>query len=146
MTTDEQIEAAYATWDGRINIYRAAIGGWVIQLGDHHSPARQTSHGETLTEAIAKAAELKPLPIIPRRPEMGELAHLEPRKSGKWWTMWDPVRQREFRCTTKTKRESLEAIERFKTNALRSQEAWDAEYGQLVSTGEPGVNFYYRTT
>lgn len=143
MTTDEQIEAAYATWNGQINIYRAAIGGWVIQLGEHHSPTKQTATGETLTEAIAKAAELKPLPIIPRRPEMGEVAHLEPKKSGNWWTMWDPVRQREFHCVTKTKRESLEAIERFKANAIRAQETWDEEYGQLLASGVEGVDFYW---
>jgi hypothetical protein len=142
--TEHDVDALVAQLDERgerWSLYRAALGHWVVSMGDgRDDPAARSVDGQTIGEALAAAVAKPRLPVIPRRPEpLGYLTIRKATAGDPWWVEQDG----HYVTGTRTRKAAQEYIDRAQQRHAQAQEAWLREHGHFVDTHVEGVDFYW---
>lgn len=138
----ETLDQRGEKWD----LYRCHDKDWIVLLGGNLggpvTPDRnsRTVRGKTILGALEAAVASVPLPVVPRKPEPWA-ATLEVRKSGSKWGIYDPSTQRTMAGDMKTKTIAQTNLATWVTREAETLAAWEAEYGPIVASGTPEVDF-----
>ncbi len=126
----ETLDAKYSRWD----LWRTALKAWCVKIDG------EVISGDTIEEALAKAAEFKQLPKIPRCPSVLWREKFAAVKSGSKWNL--TYQGNVWFGNIATKKAAESAADGFVERANKAFEDWRASFGR-ISMGVEGVDFRY---
>ena len=136
------VDAMVSTLDERYgkngwDMWRAAIGGWVVKIESDKS----THSKPTIGQALQWAIDHKPLPVVPRRPSLFSADGADIYKAGKrGWRV--EYRGRDCCVWLDTKKLAEQWAKQEEERADKAYENWMANYGWTLGKQE-GVDFRY---
>lgn len=139
MTADElavKLDAKYVATIWRL--WRAGYKDrWVADVaGDKHS----TCDGATIAEALQKLLDYRPLPVVPKRPQLlTQAAFWVERATGGRWCI--KVGGAHIGCAFKTRKEACAHVQVAVQRSIESCEQWSRDFGAIVAGGVEGETF-----
>jgi hypothetical protein len=136
------VDAMAATLDDRYgpggwDLWRAAIGGWVVKIESDKS----THSRDTIGQALQAAIDYKPLPVVPRRPSLFFADGASIYESGRsGWRV--EYKDRDRGVLLKTKKLAEQWAKQEEQRSVEAHSSWMTNYGWTVGKQE-GVDFRY---
>jgi hypothetical protein len=127
------------------NLYRAAIGHWVVTVTYGHLQ-KQVFSGAELFTVLKQAADHKPLPRVPSKPRRYMVCDFKIRKEGRKWAVDIASSSGGFSswvCNLKTLKEAEKAVAAACDRSAADLQSWDEKFGPLVAVGKEGEDFVY---
>ena len=135
MTPDELISALDKKYAKTVDVYRAALGQWVVRV-----PGRDIT-GATIQQALEVALTYVPLPQYPRQPHVYHPGDYVAVKYGSKWKITTLSGAQDLAGNFRTKSEAEGWLNRMCNQSLNTWRDWMNDVKPLTDGKIAGVDF-----